>query len=496
MKYSENLNLKLPEGGDTLEVSDLSENFETLDGAVGEAVKNADPYKVGDTLTTWRTDLGENWLLCNGDSLDPKEYQELSKVNPGLATLINNTRFETAPFNNSQVSDVNVHSYAEANGLQVYVTSYGTVFVSNDNFRTYDTIPNAVSSAGDAGTNSIFFVNNLWVVLTQTKETSSTTAHATKYCVTDNPRGPWTEYQFPETSVGIFQINNCNTNLIYQNNMYYLIAERYISSGAIRKLCVLRFNQFPFAEIVSVSDLEVPSGVSVSMGWRQTFVLDNKIIVFQTNTSTGSASYFLIYDLDTLFFIEKKEIPTTFDGITISNVYSLFPCHISGKFVYFVVSGVKHYIVYSNSMDGPFYLIPTPLPEPISTSYVYQNAILGSDDTQYVIYNSGGSNTTHSLNILPKLDVNANPEKVDMAPLALNAVNKNSHGEWFFGWLWNNQEFMIPSEFPGGSTASYPSWFQRIPLFGVPQISGQCYTYIKAKEDTPNANQQADVPAP
>lgn len=27
-------------------------------------------YKVGDTLTTARTDLGEDWLLCNGASVD------------------------------------------------------------------------------------------------------------------------------------------------------------------------------------------------------------------------------------------------------------------------------------------------------------------------------------------------------------------------------------------------------------------------------------------
>ena len=29
-----------------------------------------DPYKVGDILTTARTDLGAKWLLCNGDELD------------------------------------------------------------------------------------------------------------------------------------------------------------------------------------------------------------------------------------------------------------------------------------------------------------------------------------------------------------------------------------------------------------------------------------------
>lgn len=36
--------------------------------------------KVGDTLQTLRTDLGENWLLCNGDPIKNSEYPELSPL--------------------------------------------------------------------------------------------------------------------------------------------------------------------------------------------------------------------------------------------------------------------------------------------------------------------------------------------------------------------------------------------------------------------------------
>ena len=36
------------------------------------------PHKVGDILTTVRTDLGPNWLLCNGDAIDENEYPELA----------------------------------------------------------------------------------------------------------------------------------------------------------------------------------------------------------------------------------------------------------------------------------------------------------------------------------------------------------------------------------------------------------------------------------
>ncbi len=76
MRYSENLHLNLPEDSDPLEIDKISENFEVLDGAIKEQSK-ASGYQVGDTLTTWRTDLGEEWLLCNGDILRAEDYPDL-----------------------------------------------------------------------------------------------------------------------------------------------------------------------------------------------------------------------------------------------------------------------------------------------------------------------------------------------------------------------------------------------------------------------------------
>lgn len=39
-------------------------------------------YKVGDILTTARTDLGDDWLLCNGDVITQNTYPELSQLLP------------------------------------------------------------------------------------------------------------------------------------------------------------------------------------------------------------------------------------------------------------------------------------------------------------------------------------------------------------------------------------------------------------------------------
>lgn len=86
MQYTENLHLNLPEDSDPLEVSKLSENFEKLDEVARDV--GSGTFKVGDTLSTYRTDLGENWLLCNGDRFDPEQYPELAALMSPVAARV------------------------------------------------------------------------------------------------------------------------------------------------------------------------------------------------------------------------------------------------------------------------------------------------------------------------------------------------------------------------------------------------------------------------
>ena len=54
---------------------------DALNGLAVRDVKNN--FKVGDTLTTVRTDLGDKWLLCNGENLSAESYPELSQLFKG-----------------------------------------------------------------------------------------------------------------------------------------------------------------------------------------------------------------------------------------------------------------------------------------------------------------------------------------------------------------------------------------------------------------------------
>ena len=52
----------------------------TLDDKVNEIATDGGAFQVGDTLTTARTDLGDKWLLCNGEIVTESEQPELAQV--------------------------------------------------------------------------------------------------------------------------------------------------------------------------------------------------------------------------------------------------------------------------------------------------------------------------------------------------------------------------------------------------------------------------------
>ena len=52
----------------------------TLDDALNIITKDGGGFQVGDTLTTARKNLGNNWLLCNGANVKSSKYLELSSL--------------------------------------------------------------------------------------------------------------------------------------------------------------------------------------------------------------------------------------------------------------------------------------------------------------------------------------------------------------------------------------------------------------------------------
>lgn len=163
MKYSENLNLNLPEGADPVDISKLSENFERLDVAVTDA---ASPFEIGDVLPTLRRDLGEGWILCNGEPLDAAQYPELAEMVPGLEWMVDAAAVTTvgAPLNGLTP---NAGSFATDGVNQLITTQQGLgtnarvnyLLWSRDNFKTFTSV-----SAGSCNYIRPFFVNGYWII--------------------------------------------------------------------------------------------------------------------------------------------------------------------------------------------------------------------------------------------------------------------------------------------------------------------------------------------
>lgn len=94
----------------------LSNETKTLFGLDASAVpddafKKIRIDKVGDTLTTARTDLGESWALCNGDYLDATEYAELGSV----------IHDRTWNRDSSSIGNMKTYGYAFGNGYYVAI---------------------------------------------------------------------------------------------------------------------------------------------------------------------------------------------------------------------------------------------------------------------------------------------------------------------------------------------------------------------------------------
>lgn len=98
-------------------------------------------YKVGDIVSTWRTDLGDNWALCNGDFYSPTDYPELAKIAPKMPTMINMGQADPNSIDPNTgdkfpISILNVMSYVQNEDSILWATHGGSVFYSTNGLKT------------------------------------------------------------------------------------------------------------------------------------------------------------------------------------------------------------------------------------------------------------------------------------------------------------------------------------------------------------------------
>ena len=129
-------------------------------------------YKVGDTLTSWRTDLGDSWALCNGDWFDPVEYPDLANITPRVPAMFNTGKRVgfTGTVDSNTVYPYKPYSFCEGGGYQVGIWlyrngnySYPCLVYSTDWFETYK-IKKLIPSQSDFGNAVIRYIDGYFVI--------------------------------------------------------------------------------------------------------------------------------------------------------------------------------------------------------------------------------------------------------------------------------------------------------------------------------------------
>jgi hypothetical protein len=109
---------------------------------------------VGDIKISIRTDLGENWLLCNGDTFDEVTYPDLFDFMPdstpaGIWTQIS-------------ISSANLLDITYANGYWVAVGSNGALYYKEGPELSGTWTAN---NQGSANLNAVVYANGYWVAV-------------------------------------------------------------------------------------------------------------------------------------------------------------------------------------------------------------------------------------------------------------------------------------------------------------------------------------------
>lgn len=446
MEQSQNLKLWLPEDTDPLEVSKLSENFEKLDNFA----ELADPFAVGDILSTLRTDLGEDWLLCNGEPFDTETYPELAGMLPGMGASAKNGSTHTL-YMPSGATDTSCYATDGENQLLGFAGS-STMIWSKDNFKTYQTV------AAGATLNQysrLYYLNGMWFLLTH--GTSGSYAKNVYLRVFTSPfSAPAKSITLPTAGDGL--VPTAALGMDYTNGVYYIFCScsAFNSSGTPGA---------PKTVVFLSSDPEF-SAVSAHTIW----------------SSGGYAQYFRLNDYFVLLYpgnnvnlniIWSKSPASGYSNRTVTLTASIgasitslgWPlCH-GGKVYWVDASGGKFKgLAYIDNIESGAvkYVDLTSLAGTGTDVSCSAGGVLDAGGGEFVVFCNGKTFFTTK-----DLDNPSGWQKF--------TTNLTQYG-------FQNERQFVANGYVCACSPGSPNVVAQIPAASVPAISlSGCYTYVKAK---------------
>lgn len=155
----------------------------TVVGGDGNSTVNieGDTYQIGDTLTTARTDLGEEWLLCNGDTISEGQYPYLF---PLLSSNLLNRTIEELDDISESISTGCLGTLVYINGYYITYT-YGSATVKYCTDLKNGTWSTVSNSGGISVVANVQWVNGYWII-------SGNNGSGAYFSYAESLNGPWT----------------------------------------------------------------------------------------------------------------------------------------------------------------------------------------------------------------------------------------------------------------------------------------------------------------
>ena len=157
----------------------------------GSSTNNVDPYEIGDIRITSRTDIGEDWLLCNGDSIDSSLYPKLGSLMEQSITDMSSWRLDTWGDPDMNVTMLEALAYYDG----IYLCGgYAGLYISNNPSNGWTVLSSDTTGITDQ-IKTLACYDGIWVALTKGEYGTYTT----KIYTTRNPNGKWTKnsYELP-----------------------------------------------------------------------------------------------------------------------------------------------------------------------------------------------------------------------------------------------------------------------------------------------------------
>lgn len=429
MKFSENLNLKLPEGGDTLEVSDLSENFEALDEALGggesEIIKS---MAIGDITYSTRNleaESGGQLIACDQRTIDITAYPGIPEailywpypevvmenvVAPDSGASTSIKIYGVPSLNTAKFKYISGYDASSSirNRIVIYDEDAGTVFRANPNNNQYNSVPENskfirisddwIISSGNVGSSSAirYYHNDLTTYETH----ASSDSNAANYISGRNGY-----------LAGVYKLPNGRLLLLTQRSSYVGV----------------RYTDDDFSTVVTSS---VPTSMLTAIGKDPAITGTEPSISFEIS----SPFHPVIIDDTGIYVIAYPAIGTSYiSSISADTIRSAAP-----------------EIYHSSDNGGSFELMPvadgltellTQFFEDTGSKYIYIHTCFRAGGHVYIKYKDGSNSTSRQLYVAINIESNSVDNSLVGDFLQNNQIT-NSNMEF---WVYDNNRNTIYS---------------------------------------------------